>query len=137
MKFAEEDKNNSPAFTGDVLFHIRLDAIIKSSHQNKVRIETINEYISCLDSLLSEIYYWMKKEEGVNVGEKIRADLVKCREAHHEYLRQAKRVKNPSINIFKIKMKLDDIFFKLNFQAHQNKLILKRRENPDAAFEDM
>lgn len=131
------DLSNSPAFTGDVLFHMRLNKILEMAHTNKISVNTINMYISCLDSFLSEIYYWIKKENGTDIAKGIKTDLESCKKAYGEYLIQAKKIKNPSINVYRIKDRLDDVFFKLNFQAHANKLILRKRDNADAAFNDL
>ena len=133
MEF-NSDTSKSPAFTGDVLFHIRLDGILKSIHMNKLSVDTINQYICGLDSFLSEIYYWIKDKDK---AKQIRGSLEICKDKYNDYLYKKSRVKNPNINVYEIKQSLDKIFFNLNYHAHSNKLILRKKDNADSAFDDM
>lgn len=124
--------NSAPAFTGDLLFHERLDLLLQKAYSLQTSGNTL-VFASVISNILAEIYRYMDQEK----AKAYRQKLKKLKESIIEFnFRKSKVVTSSKEDASYLAM-LEDVLFDLVVYAHEAKLILKDKGGLDDAFGDM
>jgi len=122
----------SPAFTGDLLFHERLDILLKRAYSIQNTGESLS-LASIITNILAEIYRYMDQEK----AKRYRANLKEIKSELVEFKFRTVRVVTSNKQETQIINKLEDILFDLVVFAHEAKLILRDKGGLDDAFGDI
>jgi hypothetical protein len=121
-----------PAFTGDLLFHERLDLLLKKAYSMQNIGNTVS-FTSVITNILAEIYRYMEQSKARLYREKLKILKVKI----NEFNFRKNKVVTSSKEESAIFIELEDVLFDLVVEAHVAKLILKDKGGMDEAFGDM
>jgi hypothetical protein len=122
----------NPAWTGDWLFHMRVNEVLKDAHRyNALGDGYIMNYCDSIFNFYSEINARIDQEKSKELAERLnitRSNIMMTAESgERKYL------------LFGVKMQLHKILAELQYEAHKAKIMLKDRENKavPTLFEDL
>ena len=121
-----------PAFTGDILFHERLDVLLKKAYSYQNIGQTL-PLSAIIKNILAEIYRYIPKDKATDY----RKQIIALKKALIEHNFKKNRVVTSSKEEAKILNAFEEILFDLVVEAHRAKLILKDKASDDDAFNDL